>query len=374
MRKVMDMTQASECIDSRQRTGQTWNDMYPEALESMLSPRGDEWGMGSMLSKASQVFILTDENVAPFWLPEVAHWLHCDSAIDIVIKAGEQHKNLQTVQRIWKTLMKHHADRNALMINLGGGTITDLGGFAASTYKRGIKFINVPTTLLGMIDAAIGGKTGIDLGGAKNQIGTFAEAEEVVIDSVFLETLPTRELLSGLSEMLKYGFIADAKLLETNLENYQQFINRCGEIKRDIVAQDPTEIGLRKILNFGHTLGHAIESHCLTTDAPLLHGEAVAVGMLAALWLSVKQCGLNEQVLKDYEEKLPVLLSEAEISLSEADVVPILDYLAYDKKNKREKPQFVLLEAVGKPVWDVTVDYDSINRSLEYIVNEYGKR
>ena len=374
MRKVMDMTQASECIDSRQRTGQPWNDMHPEALESMSSLRGDERGMGSMLSKASQVFILTDENVAPFWLPEVANWLHCDSAIDIVIKAGEQHKNLRTVQRIWKTLMKHHADRNALMINLGGGTVTDMGGFAASTYKRGIKFINVPTTLLGMIDASIGGKTGIDFGGGKNQIGTFTEAEEVIIDPVFLKTLPTRELLSGLSEMLKYGFIADAKLLETNLENYQQFINRCGEIKRDIVAQDPTEIGLRKILNFGHTLGHAIESHCLTTDAPLLHGEAVAVGMLAALWLSVKQCGLNEQVLKDYEEKLPVLLSEAEISLSEADVVPILSYLVHDKKNKGEKPQFVLVEAIGRPVWEVTEDYDTIKRSLEYIINEYGKR
>ena len=328
----------------------------------------------TIITEASQVFILTDENVAPFWLPEVANWLHCDSAIDIVIKAGEQHKNLRTVQRIWKTLMKHHADRNALMINLGGGTVTDMGGFAASTYKRGIKFINVPTTLLGMIDASIGGKTGIDFGGGKNQIGTFTEAEEVIIDPVFLKTLPTRELLSGLSEMLKYGFIADAKLLETNLENYQQFINRCGEIKRGIVAQDPTEIGLRKILNFGHTLGHAIESHCLTTDAPLLHGEAVAVGMLAALWLSVKQCGLNEQVLKDYEEKLPVLLSEAEISLSEADIEAVLGYLAHDKKNKGEKPQFVLVEAIGRPVWEVTEDYDTIKRSLEYIINEYGKR
>ena len=325
--------------------------------------------------EASQVFILTDENVAPFWLPEVAHWLHCDSAVEIVIKAGEQYKNLQTVQRIWKTLMKHHADRNALLINLGGGTITDLGGFAASTFKRGIKFINIPTTLLAMVDAAIGGKTGIDFGGAKNQIGTFAEAEDLIVNPVFLETLPPREFLSGLAEMQKYGFIADANLLNVNLENYQQHIVRCGEIKRDIVTKDPTEKGLRKILNFGHTLGHAIESHCLTTDHPLLHGEAVALGMAGALWLSVKQCGLNEQVLKDYEGKLPMLLSEAEVSLSEADVEPILGYLVHDKKNKGEKPQFVLLEAVSNPVWDVTVDYDAIKRSLEYIItNEYGKR
>ncbi len=374
MRKVMDMPQASECIDSRQRTGQPWNDMHPEALESMSSLRGDERGKGSMLSKASQVFILTDENIAPFWLPEVEYWLGCENAIEIVIRPGEQHKNLQTVQRIWKTLMKHHADRNALLINLGGGTITDLGGFAASTYKRGIKFINVPTTLLGMIDASIGGKTGIDFGGAKNQIGTFAEAEEVIVDPVFLETLPTRELLSGLSEILKCGFIADSNLLNVSLENYQQYIARCGEIKHEIVAQDPTEKGLRKVLNFGHSLGHAIESHCLTTDYPLLHGEAVALGMLGSLWLSVKQLGLNETVLQDFAKQVPMLLSESEIALSEADIEPILGYLVHDKKNKGETMQFVLLEAVGKPVWDVMVDNDTIKRSLEYIINEYGKQ
>ena len=196
----------------------------------------------------------------------------------------------------------------------------------------------------------------------------------MVIDPVFLETLPQRELLSGLSEMLKYGFVADSKLLETNLENYRQFIVRAGEIKREIVAKDPTENGLRKILNFGHTLGHAIESYCLTTDHPLLHGEAVALGMAGALWLSVKQSGLDEQVLKDYEKKLPILLSEADISLSEADIEAVLGYLAHDKKNKGEKPQFVLVEAIGRPVWEVTEDYDTIKRSLEYIINEYGKR
>lgn len=329
----------------------------------------------TIITEASKVFILTDENVAPFWLPEVAYWLDCEKAVDIIVKASEQYKTLQTVQRVWKTLLKHNADRNALIINLGGGTISDLGGFAASTYKRGIKFINIPTTLLAMVDAAIGGKTGIDFGGAKNQIGTFSEAEEVLIKPDFLITLPQRELLSGLAEMLKYGFVADANLLNANLENYEQFILRCGEIKRGIVAKDPYEAGLRKILNFGHTLGHAIESHCLTTEYPLLHGEAVALGMAAALWLSVKQCGLDEQVLKDYEEKLPLLLSEAEVSLSESDIEPILAYLAYDKKNRDEKPQFVLLEAVGSPLWDVAVDYAAIKRALEYIITkEYGKR
>jgi len=327
------------------------------------------------IAEASKVFILTDENVAPFWLPEVAHWLHCDAATDIVIKAGEQHKNLQTVQRIWKVLMKHHADRNALLINLGGGVITDLGGFAASTYKRGIKFINVPTTLLSMVDAAIGGKTGIDFGGAKNQIGTFAEAEGVLVDPVFLSTLPRREILSGMAEMLKYGFIADPELLEINLENYQDDIVCAGEIKREIVKKDPHEIGLRKILNFGHTIGHAIESHCLTTDHPLLHGEAVALGMCAALWLSVKQLGLDKIVLQNFEKQLPMLLAEAEVVLSEKDMESIMSYLVHDKKNKGEKPQFVLLEAVGKPVWDVEVEPEAIKTALDYVItNEYGKR
>ena len=364
----------SESIDFSLPAGLRRNDMLSEAsseaLESMSSPRGEQRGMGSILSNASQVFILADENVAPFWLPEVAYWLRCDPAIDIIIKAGEQYKTLQTVQRIWKVLMKHHANRNALLVNLGGGVITDLGGFAASTYKRGIKFINIPTTLLGMVDAAIGGKTGIDFGGGKNQIGTFAEAEEVIIDPVFLTTLPQRELFSGLAEMLKYGFIADANLLKVNLENYQQFIDRCGEIKREIVAKDPHETGLRKILNFGHTIGHAIESHCLTTDYPLLHGEAVALGMRAALWLSEKQLGLDKSVLQNFENQLPMLLSEAEVNLTEADVDSILGYLALDKKNKGEKPQFVLLEAVGKPVWDVEVPKERVRQSLEYFINK----
>ena len=318
-------------------------------------------------SEVSQVFLLTDENVAPLWLSATKSRLGCETAVEIVVKPGEQYKNLQTVQQIWETLMKHHADRNALLVNLGGGVITDLGGFAASTYKRGIKFINIPTTLLAMVDAAIGGKTGIDFGEAKNQIGTFAEAEEVLIDPVFLESLPRREALSGLSEMLKYGFIADANLLNAHLENCKQFIHRAAEIKRGIVTKDPKEKGLRKILNFGHTLGHAIESHSLTTDHPLLHGEAVALGMGAALWLSVEQRGLDAKVLHTYEERLPALLAEAKMKLAEADVDAILGYLAFDKKNKGERPQFVLLEEVGNPIWDVEIEPEAVRTALGYI-------
>ncbi len=319
----------------------------------------------------SSVFILTDQNVAPFWLPEVCHWLNCPKAIEIVIKDGEEQKNLQTIQRIWEALMKHHADRHSMLINLGGGVVCDLGGFAASTFMRGIDFINVPTTLLAMVDAAIGGKTGVDFGGCKNQIGTFAQPREICCFSSVLTTLPQREILSGLAEMVKYGFIADAALLKVDLENYEQYISRCADIKKQIVADDPQETGRRKILNFGHTLGHAFESFSLTTDAPLRHGEAVALGMWCALWISVHQSGLDEIVLKDFSSKLPMLLNESQIAISENDIDVIVSYLAHDKKNFGVQTRFVLLEAVEKPLIDQQVPenliYESIRELLKIV-------
>lgn len=312
----------------------------------------------------SSVYILTDKNVAPFWLPEVCHWLNCPGAIEIVIKEGEEQKNLQTVQRIWKTLMKHHADRHSLLINLGGGVICDLGGFAASTFMRGIDFINVPTTLLAMVDASIGGKTGIDFGGYKNQIGTFAQPKEICCFPTTLMTLPQREILSGLAEMMKYGFIADAELLKVDLDNFEGYISRCADIKKRIVADDPQEHGQRKVLNFGHTLGHAFESISLTTDSPLRHGEAVALGMWCALWLSAQQCGLDETILHDYERKLPMLLREAEIAMNEQDIDAIMTFLTHDKKNFGDQIRFVLLEAVDKPLIDQQVPENLIRESV----------
>ena len=321
-------------------------------------------------ARPSQVFILTDENVAPLWLAEVLRWMQYDSVVKIVVKAGEEHKNLQTVQRIWKTLMRHHADRRAMMVNLGGGVITDLGGFAASSYKRGIPFVNMPTTLMGMVDAAIGGKTGIDFGGVKNAIGTFAEPDDVMVNLVFLDTLPQRQVLSGLAEILKYGLISDPKLLDADLDNYKGFVYKAGEIKSGIVAIDPFDKGLRKTLNFGHTLGHAIESHCLTTESPLLHGEAVALGMAAALWLSVEHFDLDDEVLADYEDKLGLLLSEAKVHLSDADVAPILSYLVHDKKNKGLQPRFVLLKHLGQAVRDIELEPELVEAALRYIINK----
>lgn len=317
-----------------------------------------------LLSEASQVFVLTDENVAQYWLPEVEHWLGCEQAVPLIVKAGERYKTLQTAQRVWRTLLKHQADRDAILVNLGGGTVTDLGGFVASCYQRGIRFVNVPTTLLGMVDAAIGGKNGVNLNGCKNQIGTFAEPLEVLVNPICLSTLPERELLSGLAEMVKYGFIADDALLKVDDSNYEQYLLRAGEIKREIVDGDPTDLDQRKVLNFGHTLGHAIESFSMTTESPLTHGESVALGIWCALYLSVRQCGLHESVLIDYEPKLKNLLGEAEVNLQQDNAEAIMAYLDHDKKNKNGHAGFVLLKAVERPVVDQQVPDALVREAL----------
>ena len=316
------------------------------------------------LAEASQVFVLTDENVAQYWLPEVEHWLGCEQAEEIVVGAGENHKTLQTAQEVWEFLLESNADRNAILVNLGGGTITDLGGFVASCYQRGIRFVNVPTTLLAMVDAAIGGKNGVNMGGCKNQIGTFTEPLEVMINPICLSSLPERELLSGLAEMVKYGFIADDALLKVNETNYEQYILRAGDLKRDIVDDDPTDLEERKVLNFGHTLGHAIESFSMTTESPLTHGESVALGMWCALYLSIELCGLHEEVLIDYEPKLRALLAEAEVTLAPNDIDAILSYVDHDKKNKGGHASFVLLKAIEKPVIDQEVPETLMRESL----------
>lgn len=322
-----------------------------------------------MLAEASKVFVLTDANVAMYWLPELEHWLGCEQAVEIVVKAGERYKTLGTVRRIWKALLKHNADRQSVLVNLGGGTVSDLGGFAASCYQRGIRFVNVPTTLLAMVDAAIGGKNGVDLGGCKNQIGTFAEPVEVLVNPIFLSTLSDRELLSGIAEMVKCGFIADEDLLQVDETNYEQYILRVGRIKKEIVEQDFRDRGNRHILNFGHTVGHAIEAYSLTTDTPLTHGESVAVGMWCALWLSIRCCGLSEEVLDDYLPKMHSMLSESGWNFSGKDIDAIMAYLNHDKKNVNGQHGFVLLKDIEKPVCDQFVPDVLIRESLSELMD-----
>lgn len=317
-----------------------------------------------LLADASKVFVLTDANVAMYWLPELEHWLGCEQAVEIVVKAGERYKTLGTVRRIWKSLLKHDADRQAVLVNLGGGTVSDLGGFAASCYQRGIRFINVPTTLLAMVDASIGGKNGVDLGGCKNQIGTFAEPVEVLVNPIFLSTLSERELLSGIAEMVKCGFIADEDLLQVDESNYEQYILRVGRIKKEIVEEDFRDRNKRQVLNFGHTVGHAIEAYSMTTDTPLTHGESVALGMWCALWLSIRQCGLREETLTEYEPVMKTLVAQAAMPFDTMEVEAVMSRLAHDKKSRDGQARFVLLKAVEKPLVDQEVDEELVRESL----------
>lgn len=317
-----------------------------------------------LLADATKVFVLTDANVAMYWLPELEHWLGCEQAVEIIVKAGERYKTIGTAQRIWKSLLKHEADRQSVLVNLGGGTISDLGGFAASCYLRGIRFVNVPTTLLAMVDASIGGKNGVDLGGCKNQIGTFAEPIEVLVNPIFLSTLSDRELLSGIAEMVKYGFVADEDLLGITVDNYEQYILRAGRIKKEIVEQDFRDRNKRQVLNFGHTIGHAIEAYSLKTETPLTHGEAVALGMWCALWISIQQCGLREEVLSDYEPVKKTLLSQADLPFETVDIDVVMSLLAHDKKRQDGQMNFVLLKAVEKPLVGQQVDWELIRESM----------
>lgn len=324
--------------------------------------------------KPATVTVVTDENVER----EVIHLFEGSATLEksnrVVIKPGEDHKSLESVTRIWDALEKAGATRKSVVVNIGGGLVTDIGGFAAATFKRGIRFINVPTTLLGAVDAATGGKTGINYNGLKNEIGAFHLPSEVVISAKPLSTLPRRELLSGYAEMLKTGLIADAGLYRELLDvegmladhaRLEKAMERCVEIKEDVVAQDPTEKGLRKILNFGHTAGHAFESLAIERRRPLAHGEAVAHGMLVELILSHMLKGYpSEEVHRYAGEVLKRLYPRVEVSCK--DVPLLIELMAHDKKNAVVgQPNFTLLTAPGEPVIDCVPERKDIEAALD---------
>ena len=291
----------------------------------------------------------------------------------IQIPSGELHKNIDTCQLIWAKLTVVNADRKGLFINLGGGVIGDMGGFAASCYKRGIPFIQMPTTLLAMVDASVGGKTGIDFMGFKNQLGLFTEPEAVFICPVFLKTLPQRELTSGFAEVIKHYFIADRDAFEHishSLSNIRQFnwvelVKKNIAIKTNIVLQDPHEKGIRKALNFGHTIGHAIESWFLPdTGKRLLHGEAVAAGMASESYISYKKGLLTEAELQLI---LKVILHYFKLPLITEDAISgILRLVKQDKKNEHNATQFTLLQGIGNYCINNNVEEELIKESLNY--------
>ena len=324
-----------------------------------------------MTNNYDKFFVLTDENIYRIYSSMIASMLPEREITKIVVPSGEQCKNIENVILIWNRLLESNAGRDSLLINLGGGTISDLGGFAASTYKRGIDFVNVPTTLLAMIDASIGGKNGINFNGYKNQIGLFSEPKSIIINTQFLKTLNERDIKSGIAEMMKYAFVADDSFLDLDLDNYLEYIEKAATTKDEIVSLDMRESGLRKILNFGHTIGHAMESYYVDKDNYLTHGEAVALGIYSSLYLSVKYCGLDEKWLFFYEMWFKGNLNL--LNLNDFDVDEIMKYISHDKKNKGGKPRFVLVSKPEKPVVDVEVMPHDIRDSIMILKDKFSE-
>jgi len=329
--------------------------------------------LNTLLTKKdySSIYILVDENSMECCYPKFIPFLETDKRIEVIeIESGEINKNLETCAGVWNAMTELEADRKSLLITLGGGVITDLGGFVASTYKRGIDFVNIPTTLLSMVDASVGGKTGVDLGVLKNQIGLFVNPEMVIIDEDYLATLNERESRSGIAEIIKYGLTYDTKVLNQlksfNHLTLNNLIHRSIEIKNEVVLEDPKENGLRKILNFGHTLGHAIESYFLESKDKenLTHGEAIAIGMVCESYLSSEVLSLPKE--KVLEVKNMITSMYEKVLIKPSDYAAILDLLKHDKKNVNGQVNFVLLNDFEKYQLDCIVSNELIIESIEF--------
>ena len=321
-----------------------------------------------------QVFVLTDANVASYYPTIVGEFPH------YIVQAGDSHKSLHSVEMVWQFLLENGATRDALLLNVGGGMITDLGGFVAATYMRGIRCVNIPTSLLAMVDASTGGKTGINILGVKNLVGTFTMPLATLVDHSFLDTLPAEELLSGYAEMLKHGLIADPThfnaLLALELqmpysELLAPLLADSIQIKQRIVASDFQEKGVRKALNFGHTIGHAIEETYAEQRRAVAHGYCVLWGMVAELYLSVIKMGCPRNVLTQMSHLMISLYGRPECNCRQVETLK--HWMLKDKKNFVEasssRPQisFTLLRNVGETVVDQTVSDSELDEALEYL-------
>lgn len=319
-------------------------------------------------SAYSKYIFLVDNNTASLCLPKVMEvWPENIKAEIVKISAGEKFKNISVCQQIWRRLTRMNVDRHALLINLGGGVVCDMGGLCAATYKRGIDFINVPTTLLAMVDAAIGGKTGVNLGMFKNQIGVFAFPQAVFINTAFLNTLPVNELKNGYAEIIKHALIADKKMWHTLMEQGFEKLSTCIEnsvfIKTEIVKIDPFEKNKRKLLNFGHTVGHALEM--LSPEIAgrqLSHGEAIAEGIIAESYISTKMAGLP---LAD-ADKINGFVRRffPPITFTKGNTEAVYELMLHDKKNRNGKIKMTLLNSPGKGIFNAVVGKDVI---IEYL-------
>lgn len=320
----------------------------------------------------SQIFFLVDENTHEYCLPLLLANLELHLSFEILeIEAGEEMKNIETVAHLWQILSDFEADRKCLVINLGGGVITDLGGFVASTYKRGVEFIHIPTSLLAMCDAALGGKTGIDHAVFKNIVGTFTLPKQVFLYPKFLKTLPFQELRSGFAEMLKHGLIFHKEhweqlinIQELTIENIEPYIGFSMEIKQKIVELDFKEESIRKILNFGHTIGHALESLFIQNRIPVSHGEMVALGMICEAKLSYFEGLLDKATSRDIIENIRKFFPY--ISIDSFSNESILSLMKNDKKNTNGTINFSLIKDVGEAVYNFKASEYNILKSLDF--------
>lgn len=321
-----------------------------------------------------KIFILTDQTTHDMCLPKLQNFLCLKGAQSIVIKAGDTNKILDSLAEVWTALSQGGATRHSLMINLGGGMVTDLGGFAASTFKRGIDFINIPTTLLAMVDASVGGKTGINFGGLKNEIGVFSDSKFVIINTQFLDTLDHDNICSGYAEMLKHGLISDNKhwaelvgfnLAQPDLAQLQRMVAESIKVKERIVTEDPHEHGIRKALNLGHTVGHALESFAMKHGRPVLHGYAVAYGMVCELYLSARKTDFptdkmhqTVRFILDHYGRLPYTCD---------DYPELLELMRHDKKNTSGIINFTLLGGIGDIRINQTATKEEIEEALDFL-------
>ena len=320
-----------------------------------------------------RIFVLTDETTQQLCWPKIKNFKALKNSTPIIIKATDTHKNLDTLSQVWQTLSNGGATRHSLMINLGGGMVTDLGGFAASTFKRGIDFINIPTTLLAMVDASVGGKTGINFGGLKNEIGVFSDSRFVIINTQFLDTLDHDNICSGYAEMLKHGLISDERTwaelvtfdLDTpDLSQLQRMVAESIKVKERIVEADPHEHGIRKALNLGHTMGHAFESFAMRRGTPILHGYAVAYGLVSELYMSARKTAFPTDRM--HQTVRFIRENYGTINITCDDYPTLIELMHHDKKNTSGIINFTLLGNVGDIRINQTANEEEIKEALDF--------
>ena len=320
-----------------------------------------------------KLFVLTDKTTNEHCWPKIEGFDCVKGAKLITIPSTDEHKNIETLSMVWEMLSEQEGTRRSCLINLGGGMVTDLGGFAAATFKRGISFINIPTTLLAMVDAAVGGKTGINFNGLKNEIGAFCNARFVLLNTLFLDTLDDKNTRSGYAEMLKHGLISNermwAELLnfdlgEPNWGRLQQMVAQSVKVKEEVVAKDPHEQGLRKALNLGHTVGHAFESMALHRGQPVLHGYAVAFGLVCELYLSTFKTNFPTSKMRQTVQFIRSYYGTFPLSCNDYD--GLIELMQHDKKNTSAGINFTFLENIGKPIINQTATRDEIKEALDF--------